>query len=148
MGPDTRLIYRHPLRHNSQHERLESEQLQRLTATLAKQNQTRYVEQHGNPTLTIQWDWQTVHLRTGDLIALGDVLEEAVDGIRWDDSHAYILWLEDNPLHFQWHELLCFRDLLRDARAKLSRDFTRWVDIDIRLQTIEQTAAGLHLHCN
>lgn len=122
--------------------------MERLTATLAKQNQTRYVERHAKPTLTIQWDWQVVHLRTSDLIALCDVLEEAVAGIRRDDTHAYILWLEDNALHFQWHELLCFRDLLREARAKLSRNFTRWIDIDIRLEAIEQTPRGLHLHCN
>lgn len=123
-------------------------QLERLKETLAKQNQTRYVKQHGNPTLTIQWDWQMVHLRVGDLIALADVLEEAVDSIRWDDAHAYVLWLEDNALHFQWYELLCFRDLVREARARLSRNFTRWVDIDIRLQALAQTPNGLALRCN
>ena len=122
--------------------------MEQLTATLAKQTDARYIEQHSNPTLTIQWDWTAVHLRVSDLIALSDALEDVAMDIRWDDSHAYILWLDDNPLHFEWHELICFRDLVQNAKAKLSRTFTRWVDVEIRLEAVEQTPAGLCLSCN
>ena len=105
--------------------------------SLAWQDNYRHVVLLTDNSVELSWDWTLIHLRQSDLIALDDALKGSADLIGWQSEQQYTLWLDDNPLHFNWADLLCFRDLVATARAALSRQCVRWVDVAIRLEVVE-----------
>ena len=109
---------------------------------LARQADYRHVVLLEDNSVQLSWDWTVIHLRQSDLIALDDALEANADLVGWQAEQRYTLWLDDNPLHFTWADLLCFRDLVAAARGSLARRCVRWVDVDIRLEVVEDVQEG------